>query len=800
MEFACGYTYVFPLKSAQKPNNNGIKRSALLPPKHKIRPSTPPPPPPNTSKEPKSHQSPNLGQRLEEHVIERDDRMRTFNKEPFYQNAAFHQKGNTQMGESVAPNLVVNCLPQPKQGEKKKALLPKVKSCSLPSGLDSASDCIAFPEQGLVYDLPEPEEDDEANPFEPEYSYSIPEGTGIQLRYPDTVPEIKLPQKSADLPPLPPRPSFMKRLPQYQMWSNTTLSSDSSSSSTSASVTHPPFPGAPLEAPVDKQPLPGNPNVILVTLGKIVTEENVNIVQKEPATCARCGSASESIYENLVDSCYFCQSWKSSDSSSSQPCCPSMECQDCLFLLPPESEKPKSPHDSLIIFCIDISESMTASSQISESGQAVSKPHIQYVQQALLQCVQTLSKKDPNTRVGLITFKDRVVLHGRGNLSSPFLWGKELEDRDYVQKTAAGFPSPPPLSESREWLDREIHSLSSPAQLSTSPLRLQRHGKCATGPALLVAITMASRQPGSKVVICTSSKANTKLGNLEVDDTDSHSLLPSSIFYQELGEQAANHGVTVSVLTLEGTDCRLDELGKLADRTGGRVVTACPSALCAEFLRAVERVTAATHCTVTVLLPTALCVRGEREAGHRATRDVGNVTSATEITFQFTASEEDTEALLSTGKVQIQLQVRYRRADGRSVCRVLSVRRMVTGDSALALSSTSLSILQLHVSQSCAALALRGRYKVAQNEGGMQKKLMERILDYVQSSEEAQKHREWEEIMDPLCSSISKYTRTKPVSMSDVQSLTDAGAVLFFGLKSGNRTSPLRRNGAEPRS
>ncbi|KPP62831.1 protein kinase C and casein kinase substrate in neurons protein 3-like, partial [Scleropages formosus] len=50
--------------------------------------------------------------------------------------------------------------------------------------------------EGLVYDLPEPEEDDEANPFEPEYSYSIPEGTGIQLRYPDTVPEIKLQQKS----------------------------------------------------------------------------------------------------------------------------------------------------------------------------------------------------------------------------------------------------------------------------------------------------------------------------------------------------------------------------------------------------------------------------------------------------------------------------------------------------------------------------------------------------------------------------------------------------------------------------
>lgn len=29
--------------------------------------------------------------------------------------------------------------------------------------------------------------------------------------------------------------------------------------------------------------------------------------------------------------------------------------------------------------------------------------------------------------------------------------------------------------------------------------------------------------------------------------------------------------VTVSVLSIEGTDCRLDELGTLADRTGGKV-------------------------------------------------------------------------------------------------------------------------------------------------------------------------------------------------------------------------------------
>lgn len=46
----------------------------------------------------------------------------------------------------------------------------------------------------------------------------------------------------------------------------------------------------------------------------------------------------------------------------------------------------------------------------------------------------------------------------------------------------------------------------------------------------------------SKVIICTDGKANTELGNLEEEDMDARTLLSSTIFYQELGEYAANQG------------------------------------------------------------------------------------------------------------------------------------------------------------------------------------------------------------------------------------------------------------------
>ena len=37
-------------------------------------------------------------------------------------------------------------------------------------------------------------------------------------------------------------------------------------------------------------------------------------------------------------------------------------------------------------------------------------PFPQFVQEAVLQCVQTLSQKEPNTRVALVTFNNEVIV------------------------------------------------------------------------------------------------------------------------------------------------------------------------------------------------------------------------------------------------------------------------------------------------------------------------------------------------------------------------------------------------------
>ncbi|KAM6897918.1 circularly permutated Ras protein 1-like [Xenentodon cancila] len=581
--------------------------------------------------------------------------------------------------------------------------------------------------------------------------------------------------RSTPAPPLPPKPSFMKLMPEYVV-----LIKSSPSSSTPSSPVATPLGSSPTnKGSEDKGPLPGNPNVVLVSLGKLLTEERVQPTQGEPTSCSQCSSVLDTCYDNVVTVCYFCKSLDSTSSPSVPE--PLNGVEDGLFLLKSDN-RPMCAADAQLLFCIDVSGSMSVTSQVLEEGRVVHKSRLQFVQDAVLRCVQGLSEQQGNIRVGLITFNHEVTVHGYENFPSLLLSGAELIESHYLKAAGASLPSAPPLSQTKECLQRQVLGLSA-------------NGATALGPAALLAIAMASRQSGSKVIICTDGKANTELGNLEEEDNDARTLLSSTVFYQELGEYAADQGVTVSVMSIEGTDCRLDELGRLADRTGGKVVIASPSRLHPEFEQIIQNRTIATHCAVTLLLPKSLCVKGEREAGHKGTREVGNVNPDTEITFQFGAGEENTEvpAPAPDSHVSIQLQIRYTQRNGQMMLRVLTADRDVTYDSSAALSSLSLAIIQLNSSQASAALAIRGRFLNAMREGEMQLKLIERAIEHNRSAEDEDTFQEWVKTMEPIYNNVHDFTRKTSVT-SDSQPLTDAGAALLYTMKHSNRKSISLKN------
>ncbi|XP_076616381.1 circularly permutated Ras protein 1-like isoform X1 [Chaetodon auriga] len=767
MEFACGFVYVPPSvthKDSQRSSANVIKRSALLPPVNWVRPRAPPPPPPTNPAEAKSSKSLPSPTKIIEQLEKGREAKKVVKSTCFYENAEFHNKSEVASSISVTPQQTT----------------PPRKTALLPPHMRPAANSQPLPSpntntQTFTYDLPKDEPDLNLQPWDPDYSYTTPEGTGVQVKLPADA--SRVPAQTL-APPLPPRPSFMKSIPDYLVLLPSCRSSPSSSQKSPSDPSLVPSPAS--KGSADTGSLPGNPNVVLVSLGKLLSEERVPTIQGEPTSCSQCGSVLDSSYDNMVQTCYFCQPWQST-SPPSLPQCPLTGYQDGLFLLRPHKTPPVAA-DALLLFCIDISGSMSITSQVSEGEHVVHRSRLQFVQEAVLQCVQRLSEQQPDLRVGLITFNYEVTMHGYDNFASRFLTGAELTDSDYLKEVAAAFPSPPPLSQTKDYLQRQL-------------LGLSESGTTALGPAALLAIAMASRQPGSKVIICTDGKANTELGNLEEEDNSARTLLSSTIFYQELGEYAASQGVTVSVLSIEGTDCRLDELGRLADRTRGKVVIASPKRLHQEFEQIIENRTIATHCTVTLLLPQSLRMKGERQAGHKGTREVGNVDRDTEITFQFGAGEQDAEvsAPASGSRVSIQLQIRYKKRNGPTVLRVITSERDVTDDSSAALSSLSLAIIQLNSSQASAALAVRGRFLDASREGELQRKLIERAIEHNRSVEDKKTYEKWVKTMEPIYNNIHNFTRRMSV-VSDSQSLTDAGAALLYTMKHSNRKSISLKN------
>lgn len=80
---------------------------------------------------------------------------------------------------------------------------------------------------------------------------------------------------------------------------------------------------------------------------------------------------------------------------------------------------------------------------------------------------------------------------------------------------------------------------------------LETEGCTALGPALAVAVGMTTNVPGAKILLCTDGMANQGVG--KVDNSNKATALQ---FYRSLAEQARGNGVTVSVITMEGQDCR----------------------------------------------------------------------------------------------------------------------------------------------------------------------------------------------------------------------------------------------------
>ncbi|XP_041425557.1 circularly permutated Ras protein 1 isoform X2 [Xenopus laevis] len=526
------------------------------------------------------------------------------------------------------------------------------------------------------------------------------------------------------------------------------------------------------ENKVEEQ-LQANCNILLLNLGKLVDISGTASSVK-PSLCSRCSAALSKInpvLENKTWCCVFCGCENTMQVGTHIE--NFTEDEICLYD-PLPGQAPDD--DSLLIFCVDISGSMSVTSEIENDLNLNYITRMEALKTGLLQSLDYLYNQHPKKRVVLITFSDQVMIYGDGTSPPHILDDTELLDPDYLKSCGETQPMPHTLEETLIALKSSIGSLN-------------EMGATALGPAALVSIAMAAQKPGSKVIICTDGRANTYLGNLE-DIAEEHAYQSSRLFYTSLSDLALQNSVVVSVLTIEGTDCRLSELGQLADKTGGKVNIVHPLKLAQEFQSILEEEINATDVNVRVYLPSYMYFVYEGHSASILERTIGSTTPDTVLSMEFDIHSSKIEDALRHSQLPVQVQLTFCMQDGRRGHRILTHRRPVTNDCLAALEALNMSVLQIHSAQISARLAIEGRVNEATKVALALKELIAQIMKHEKYEASNDAYDEWENTMSPIYEDLKVYGNSmkRPSEQGNthvppVKGFTDEMANMMFHLK-----------------
>jgi hypothetical protein len=195
-------------------------------------------------------------------------------------------------------------------------------------------------------------------------------------------------------------------------------------------------------------------------------------------------------------------------------------------------------------------------------------------------------------------------------------------------------------------------------------------------------------------------------------------------FYSDIGRCAAEEGTLVSLITMEGEDCSMENLGTCADLTGGQVEMVDLQALSSKVGAILANATLGTGLEIVVIAGAGVRVEchnaslnsscASKGAAWVMKQTVGTATARTDLTFKLDGLAELVSQ--SGEQVPVQLQLRYSRPDGEEVLQVLTLRPTVCTDrdeSEADINGTCVALDGIH---RAALLAQQGLYRAARVE------------------------------------------------------------------------------------
>ncbi|GAM18137.1 hypothetical protein SAMD00019534_013120 [Acytostelium subglobosum LB1] len=370
------------------------------------------------------------------------------------------------------------------------------------------------------------------------------------------------------------------------------------------------------------------------------------------------------------------------------------------------NEKTVNPDSSYVVFCIDVSGSMDS---IVEGK----KSRIACVLHGIVEQINMLEETAPNRRVAIVTFNGSVSSFGDGTSDKIIRFdGNAYTTIAQIVERGAAAVIENCVSKAKFALQKKI-------------LSLDANGGTALGPAIAYCVGLTASVPGSKIVLATDGASNVGIGSVEGRDSGN-----SSQFYEELGAIAQKNGTTISVLTIKGTDTKLEMIGKLADMTNGEVEIVDPLKITSELKSVLSLPTIATNVTISVKLHKGLYITDPSDLKldqNYITKYIGNVNEETMVTYEY-GKIENKVIDTSLKSLPFQLQITYTTMKGMKCVRVMTMTQEITTKQEVAEEHADVEVLGINMVQTSSKMASGGDYTSSRFHNMSKNNHMKKVL------------------------------------------------------------------------
>jgi len=225
--------------------------------------------------------------------------------------------------------------------------------------------------------------------------------------------------------------------------------------------------------------------------------------------------------------------------------------------------------------------------------------------------------------------------------------------------------------------------------------------------------------------LCTDGMANNGVGTIKNRDQ----LCP---FYGDIARRAAEEGTCISVITMEGEDCSMENLGVCADLTGGQVEMVDLRSLSSKISTMLADPILGTGLEMKVIAGGGASLCADATISFEgnactASRSVGNVTGKTTTTVGVVCGSAEFGPV-SGRVVPLQLQLQYTRPTGEKVFQVRTVYWPCSEsreDAEADIDGTCVALAGIHAA---ARLAQSGSYRAARAQLISTSRLLQRAM------------------------------------------------------------------------